>query len=595
MSHNTVLSTYFINKDKLKELLRKIITRARVNLNPLSALILLNIVEYQKSTLDFLIAVIEELGKQYDIIQPEVLLSKLSNRITEVGIKEQERELGTKIEESVGKSKYEKIDFSSRTLYDYFSTSKKIQVKETRITEEMEQKYEKTKVSKMEESIALGNYDKLKVDVKVKDLHAETVVKKKRDTALNFEIIRMPKKILIEDSIETFRNYFIDRYLRIRKILLKKGLENVISSRSLRLAKKGDYIIIMVRNKISSKSGYGIIIGEDLEGEAKILVPSNGVLAKKFKHVLLDSVIAVKISKVSSDYLIADDILFPDIPRIRERHRAHENIKIAFIADIHVGSKKFLKKEFENFINFMNGKIGNKRLRELAENIDGIIINGDLVDGVGIYPDQQAELEIVDIYKQYELLAEYLSKIPEDKLIIVVPGNHDAAGKFVPQPPIPKDVASELYKLSNIKVLGNPALIGIDNVKIMLYHGYGLENIAAYLGIGIDKPTKVLIEVMRTRHLLPEWGKIPVVPTIPDYLVIEEVPDILVVSHLHIADIRITGGGVLLLSTGAFQDLTSWQKQLGITPTPGIVPIVDLKTYEISLIECNRSGCRILH
>lgn len=405
------------------------------------------------------------------------------------------------------------------------------------------------------------------------------------------EIIRYPEKVLIEDTADAFRNYFVDRYLRIRKILLRKGLNNVITTSNIKNAQKGDFIILIVRDKYVSKGGVGVIVGEDLEGEALLIVPLEGNLSLKFKHIFLDSVLAFKISKVTSQYCMVNDIIFPEIPRIRERNRAENNIKIAMIGDLHVGSKVFLKHTLENFVNFLKGRHLKSDLLKLSEEIKYIIINGDVVDGVGIYPEQKRELEVVDIYKQYELVARYLREIPEDKEIIIIPGNHDVAGKFIPQPPIPREVAESLYSMNNVKMLGNPAFIRIEGVKILLYHGYGLEHVAAYLGMGLEEPTRVLIELIRSRHLMPQWGKVPIAPIIPDYLCIDDVPDILVTSHLHIADIRITAGGILLVSTGAFQGLTAWQRQLGISPTVGVVPIIDLKTYDTIVLNCNENNC----
>ncbi len=410
----------------------------------------------------------------------------------------------------------------------------------------------------------------------------------------DFEVILSPNVIRINDSVEAFRKLFINRYSTFVKIFLKKGLRNVTTTSGVMKSGKGEYLIILVREKFVTKTGNGLLIGEDLEGEIRVHVPLSGLLARKFKHILLDSVIAIKVKKASKEYCVAEDIIFPDIPHIRERARARQRVKVAFLSDIHIGSKVFLKNAFINFIKFLRGEIKDKKLQLLAKEIKYVIVNGDLVDGVGVYPDQRKELRIVNIYEQYEQAAKYLSQIPKNKLIIIIPGNHDAAGKFVPQPPIPEEIAGALYDLPNIKILGNPALIKLHGVRILLYHGYGLENLAAEIGIGLEKPTRILIETLRIRHLMPEWGRIPIAPIVKDYLIIEEVPDILATGHLHIADVRITKGGILLISSGAFQGLTSWQKQLGIKPTLGIVPIVDLSTYEVSIIKCHDAGCELI-
>ena len=62
----------------------------------------------------------------------------------------------------------------------------------------------------------------------------------------------------------------------------------------------------------------------------------------------------------------------------------------------------------------------------MASKVKYVIIAGDLVDGVGIYPSQQEELEIKEIVAQYEEFCRLIKQIPADKQIIICPGNHDA-------------------------------------------------------------------------------------------------------------------------------------------------------------------------
>ncbi|MHA1616108.1 MAG: metallophosphoesterase [Candidatus Njordarchaeales archaeon] len=420
-------------------------------------------------------------------------------------------------------------------------------------------------------------------------------ISEKERTVLQIEVIKVPEKIVVEDSAEIFRQYFEDRYHKIKEILLKRnyGVQRNYKLNGIEKTRRSTYVIILVKEKrYDRKKNIGIIIGDTPEKEIKVIVPLENELRTKFNYVLLDTVIAIEgKTRDNRKYLIAEDIIFPETPILRERNRAPFPTKVAFISDIHVGSAKFLREEFLSFINFLNQRVEDDELKRLAKDVKYVIINGDLVDGIGVYPEQKSELEIVDIYKQYEEASKFLELIPKDKTIVIIPGNHDAAGKFVPQPPISEKIAEGLYSLPNVKILGNPAWIRINGVKILLYHGYGIEHIAADLELSIQEPTRILVELLRNRHLMPIWGKIPIIPTKEDYLVIDDVPDILAIGHLHIADIRISRGGVVLLSSGSFQGLTIWQRQLGIKPTPGIVPVIDLNTYEINVLKCEKGNC----
>lgn len=590
-----------IKKMAKKDLLKKILYEIGSNLHPISAAFLLGAIsQYTTNTMKMIIDQLRIVGREKDIIEPQDIIFTL-NKISKEhvsGIKPKKTE-----EEKMDKENFiEKVRMSNLARYlTGRDTMGRIGLQSLESSTMVDHRGENetyegvTKKRDIKRDIYRKHALKMKASkktivLKPKEIESQDLLVK----AGKVRIIRMPEKVVIDDKIETFMNYFVDRYLRIRKILVKKGLKDIVSVKALDSMKKGSYLIVIIREKRILKNKTGLLVGEDTDGQATILVPLNGDLAKKFFHVLLDSVIAVKISKVSNGYCIAEDIVFPDIPRIRERHRSSRDSIVAFIADTHIGSKQFLGKELESFINFVQGECDDNRLKKIAKETRYVIINGDITDGVGVYPDQKSELAIFDIYEQYELAAEYFSRIPESKSIIIIPGNHDGAGKFIPQPPIPKEIAKPLYDLSHVYILGNPSLVDIEGVKLLLYHGYGLEHIAAQLEMDLSNPTRIHIELLRLRHLMPEWGRVPIAPVIPDSLVIEEIPDIFVTSHLHIADIRIIKGGVLSVSTGAFQDITSWQRQLGIEPTIGIVPLVNLRTYEVHVLKCDKNDCYLL-
>ena len=58
--------------------------------------------------------------------------------------------------------------------------------------------------------------------------------------------------------------------------------------------------------------------------------------------------------------------------------------------------------------------------KKLAERIKYVVIAGDLVDGIGVYPNQIKELNIVDINEQYEVAAEMLTNLPDYIEVIII-------------------------------------------------------------------------------------------------------------------------------------------------------------------------------
>ena len=63
-------------------------------------------------------------------------------------------------------------------------------------------------------------------------------------------------------------------------------------------------------------------------------------------------------------------------------------------------------------------------------------------------------------------------------------------------------------------------------------------------------------------------------------MVIDEIPDIFHAGHVHTLD-RMNYRGTLILNSGTWQGQTKFQANMGIVPTPGKVPIVNLATLDM--------------
>ena len=140
-----------------------------------------------------------------------------------------------------------------------------------------------------------------------------------------------------------------------------------------------------------------------------LLVPQKAPeeVKKKALMILPDTIFCAAVIKTRSDLLMAEDIIFPEVGR-KPPKRANEPIYAVLTSDIHVGSTKFNKKAFKNFIQWLRGKYGSPSMQEIAGRVKYVLVAGDIVDGIGIYPDQQKELTIRNIHKQYNFAAKYL-------------------------------------------------------------------------------------------------------------------------------------------------------------------------------------------
>ena len=66
-------------------------------------------------------------------------------------------------------------------------------------------------------------------------------------------------------------------------------------------------------------------------------------------------------------------------------------------------------------------------------------------------------------------------------------------------------------------------------------------------------------------------------PQVPDRLVIDPLPEILLTGHVHICGVT-RYRGVLGVNAGTWQSQTAFQKQMNVNPTPGLAVVVDLQT-----------------
>jgi DNA polymerase II small subunit len=389
-------------------------------------------------------------------------------------------------------------------------------------------------------------------------------------------------------TLDDFVGYFRSRYDQLSGIL--KGREGNSLANMADLSKKSGEkvrIIGMVSDKRRTKNGHILLIMEDLTGTATVLIPaSNRDLIDFGGSIVLDEVISIN-GRMSKELFIADSILQPEIP-IKDVKTIEEDILLATLSDFHIGSKLFMQKNFENFIAWLNGDFGDDKARELASRVKYVTIAGDLVDGIGIYPGQEEELNITDIYEQYEAFSDYIQQIPEYVHVIISPGNHDAVKAADPQPAIPKELLPELHKLDNITLIPSPGTVDIHGLKTLVYHGTSLDDIiAAIPSLNYDHIEKVMVETLRRRHLHPIYGEKPITPETRDHLVINEIPDIFHVGHIH-KNAYEKYRGVICINSGTWQEVTPYQIKLGHKPTPCILPLVSMNSGKINVIRFDR-------
>jgi DNA polymerase II small subunit len=241
--------------------------------------------------------------------------------------------------------------------------------------------------------------------------------------------------------------------------------------------------------------------------------------------------------------------------------------------------------EFTRFLEWLSSTED-----EVVRKIKFLCFGGDLIDGIGIFPNQDKELVEMNAVKQMSRAADLLALVPKHIKMFVIPGNHDPGRRALPQPSIPrKELAEKLYLMENCRMLGNPAFVELNGVKVLMYHGQSLDDvIASTPGLSYSKPAEAMKVLLKARHLSPTYGeRTPIAPEQEDMMVISEVPDILHSGHVHVVDIQ-NYRGTLIVNSGAWQAQTKFQQTMGITPTPGIAVVVNLATLQPFLQDFNQ-------
>jgi DNA polymerase II small subunit len=411
--------------------------------------------------------------------------------------------------------------------------------------------------------------------------------------------INLYRETLVKLEVQNFISYLNSRYKSIESLLInRRELQNVTSiSRILSKKDREEVALIgMVRDKeITTKNKHIKLALEDPSGVINVLVNKNNQeLYSIAKDSMLDEVMGVR-GTTGDKIVFANSLLHPDIPLYKEMKKCKKDVCAVVLSDLHVGSTNFLDKDLEKGISWLKGEIGNENQREMASKVKYVFLLGDLVEGVGVYPDQNKELIIKDIYDQYEACAGFLKEIPKSMRLIIIPGNHDAVRLEEPQPPLYDDMAAPILKIPNVMMLSNPSTVNIMQTKdfpgfdFLLYHGYSFpfyaDNVESIrLKGGIDRADLIMQFLLQRRHLSPSHSSTLYNPDPhSDPLVIDKVPDFFMTGHLHKTNIA-NYKNVTMISGSCWQTKTTFMEKIGIHPEPSRVPVINLSTREVKIM-----------
>jgi len=392
-------------------------------------------------------------------------------------------------------------------------------------------------------------------------------------------------------NVQDLSDFFNNRYTYFRKHLSGRMVAPTALAGLKKRQNEKTSTIGLVIDKRTTKNGNILFEIEDPTSTLRMVATKPDV-KKEADKLVMDEIIGVS-GTMGDGIFFVDEIQWPDIPIRPEPKKLSTESYALFLSDTHIGSNKFMDKEFNRFLSWVNGEVGGEAQAELAKKIKYCFVAGDIVDGVGVYPNQNKELAITDIKGQYEAAAELFSKIPKHIKIILSPGNHDFIRGGQPQPPLDPEFAAPLYEIRNAEFVGNPATVTIEEhdrggLNILMYHGVSFDTMITSdpsLKEGYTQPDKVMISLLKRRHLSPPYDT-GLVACGDDHMIIRNVPDIFHTGHVH-SNGNGMYRGTTIINSGTWQSQTSFQKLCGHEPTPCILPMLNLNTRELNLMNFN--------
>jgi len=374
-----------------------------------------------------------------------------------------------------------------------------------------------------------------------------------------------------------FVHYFRDRYAKIREMLARRLNSRPIESLGKSTAGREVSVIGMVMDVRTTAKGNRVIELEDPTGLLTAVVQKDSEIHEQSGQIITDEVIGVTGTSDGNGRIFVKSLLWPDMPSQSAPLEKGSGCAL-LLSDLHVGSKYFMADAWQSFLRWLSGK--DEDPSGLSSQVRYIVIAGDLVDGIGIYPGQEKDLELDDIYSQYQAAAQYLNGIRKDIKVIIAPGNHDIVRQAEPQPSLPEEIRS--YFREDMMFVGNPAWVTLSGISVLIYHGRSIDDLVLRLpGISYAAPEKAMIEMLRRRHLSPIYGsRVSIAPEHEDHYVISRPPAILHCGHVHTVGIA-RYKGVLVINSGTWQSQTDFQKKMNIQPIAGVVPVVDLASMKV--------------
>lgn len=385
-------------------------------------------------------------------------------------------------------------------------------------------------------------------------------------------------------NLQGITNLFIDRYENLKDIFIKQAGFHPSGSikeikrefRIINSDKRKYQIIGMVSEMKRTKSGGKMITLEDSTSQVRVFIRKEDPASDS---LLMDDVIGIRGSfEKDGKWIWADEVQYADI-LVNHQNKGGEDIdpfSIAFLSDLHMGSKYFLEDTWDKIMKWFNED-------DLSKNIKYLVLSGDCVDGVGIYPNQEKNLSITNAFDQYDFCARKLDELPDHITPVILPGNHDVVRPAEPQPVLEPEIQQAFNSAIHV---GNPARVNLNGLDLLSYHGKSMDDLVPHLDdVTYGTSIQGMKHMLKKRHLAPMWGERNALsPEESDQLVIRDIPDIFVTGHTHSHAVNWYRGVPCIVSS-TVQGQTDFMQMLGYSSMKGYLTLYNGQNRESKVLK----------
>jgi len=164
-----------------------------------------------------------------------------------------------------------------------------------------------------------------------------------------------------------------------------------------------------------------------------------------------------------------------------------------------------------------------------------------------------------------------------------------------PQPFLDEKYAWPLYEMENVVITNNPATVNIgadgnfSGFNVLTYHGFSFPYYSGTVNSlikarAMNQPELIMKYLLKNRHLAPTHASVQYFPYEIDSHFIKNVPDIFIAGHTHKSAVSYYNN-ILIISVSSWEAMTSYQEKFGNEPDHCKVPMFNLKTRVVKILD----------